>query len=741
MPTLKSTHSLLVFLLTIVSTTALSDTADSPPKAPTSRPWMNTALSADQRSDLLLKEMTLDEKLVLVFGFYSSDAPWKKFKKPEGGLPQSAGYVPGIARLGIPAQFETDAGIGVASQPGDHPTPATSLPGNLAVAASWDPEVAFAGGQMIGNEARQHGFNVMLAGGVNLAREPRNGRNFEYGGEDPLLAATMVGAQIRGIQSNHVIATIKHFALNDQETNRGSANVTVDERNAHMSDLLAFELAIEQAQPGSIMCSYNRVNGWHACENKWLLTDVLKTQWNYKGYVMSDWGAVHSTIFAANNGLDQQSGFPFDKSAYFSDALKDAVVTGYVPRARLDDMARRILWAMFQYGLFEHPPGKGEIDYAGHSNITRAAAEQSIVLLKNSSQLLPLNPSLKSIAVIGSHADVGVLSGGGSSQVYPPGGVAVIEKTKKHGVMVYHASSPLKALTSLTKAVVKYDAGTDIESATTLAKQSDVVIVFASQWTAEGWDTTMQLDGNQNNLIAALAKANPNIVVVLETGGAVLMPWLNDVPAVIQAWYPGTSGGEAIARALTGEVNPSGHLPLSFPASTSQIARKVIDGDPDSHDARPEVDYTIDGATIGYKWFDRNNLKPLFPFGFGLSYTTFNQTLTGVKTQEKVSVTIKLSNAGKRDGKALTQIYVAPLDESVAKQWEGSQRLAGFKTVAIKSGDSTEVNIAIDPRMFAVFDIASKRWVILSGDYELRLADNVASVITRSKIHLEQKTL
>jgi beta-glucosidase len=705
------------------------------------QPWMEKSLATGERIQLLMQSMTMDDKLVLVFGYYSTDAPWKNTKKPEGGLPQSAGYVPGIPRLGIPAQFQTDAGIGVASQPGDHPTPATSLPSNLAVTASWDPNVAFKGGQMIGNEARQLGFNVMLAGGINLAREARNGRNFEYGGEDPLLAGTMVGAQVRGIQSNHVISTLKHFAFNDQETARGTVNVTIDEQAARMSDLLAFQIAIEQSNPGSIMCAYNRVNGAHSCENHWLLTDVLKNDWQFKGYVMSDWGGVHSTIPAANAGFDQQSGWPFDRSDYFQYPLKDAVLNGHVPAARLDDMAHRILWAMFEHGLFDHPPEKGKIDFAAHEQINRITEEQSIVLLKNSRKILPLKNTLKRIAIIGSHADIGVISGGGASQVYPPSGVALIDK-EKHPSQIYHASSPMKALQALTKANVKFDSGKETANAVKLAKQSDVVIVFATQWTREGVDANLQLDDKQDELIIALAKANSNIVVVLETGGAVQMPWLKNVAAVVEAWYPGSNGGEAIARVLIGAINPSGHLPLSFPQSVEQLARQKIDGLPFVRDARPETNYNIDGAAIGYKWFDREKLKPLFPFGYGLSYTKFTQTLGPVDAHEnKVTASVNIKNTGKHDGGALAQLYVAPLDAAIAKQWEASQRLGGFKKVALAAGSSVDVSINIDPRLLAVYDVTGKHWIISEGDYEVRLANNVNAVISKTKVHLQRQVL
>jgi beta-glucosidase len=318
--------------------------------------WRNSALSPDARATALVRAMTAQEKRQLVFGYFASDFPPKKFKTPQGARPGSAGYVPPIPRLGIPAQWQTDAGIGVATQ-GAAPEKRlrTALPSGLATAATWDPAIAFAGGQMIGAEARASGFNVMLAGGVNLMREPRNGRNFEYGGEDPLLAGVMVGRQIAGIQSNHIISTVKHYAINDQETARNTGNSVIDPVAARTSDLLAFQFAIEAGDPGSVMCSYNHVNGTYACENKWLLTDVLRKDWNWPGYVMSDWGATHSTAAAANAGLEQQSGWPFDVAPFFEKPLAEAVANGSVPAARLDEMAHRILRSMFAHGLFEHP--------------------------------------------------------------------------------------------------------------------------------------------------------------------------------------------------------------------------------------------------------------------------------------------------------------------------------------------------------------------------------------------------
>jgi beta-glucosidase len=343
---------------------------------------MDPRLSPERRAELVLKEMTPEEKLTLVVGQFAS--PWPNFTVDPQARMGSAGFVPGIERLGMPPQWETDAGVGVATQGGaPEKRLRTTLPSGLATAATWNPDLAFAGGAMIGSEARSSGFNVMLAGGANLTRDPRDGRNFEYVGEDPLLAGVIDGAEMRGIQSNHIISTLKHYAFNDQETGRMIDNAVIDHAAGLRSDLLAFEIALEEGQPGSVMCSYNRVDGTYACENDWLLNEVLKGRFGFKGYVMSDWGAVHSTVEAANHGLDQESGVPFDKQTYFGDALHRAIASGAVPQARLDDMARRILWAMFAKGVVDHPVEIGNIDFPAHAKVAQADEEQAIVLLRD----------------------------------------------------------------------------------------------------------------------------------------------------------------------------------------------------------------------------------------------------------------------------------------------------------------------------------------------------------------------
>ena len=698
--------------------------------------------STDSRVEKILSQMTTDEKLKLVYGYFGINQ-LPKYKMPDEARYGSAGYVAGVQRLNIPPQWQTDAGIGVATQHDAEPERRlgrTALPSGIASAATWDPNLAYKGGQMIGAEARQSGFNVMLAGGVNLLREPRNGRNFEYGGEDPLLAGTMVGAHVHGIQSNQIISTIKHFAINDQETGRFVMSSNIDPDQARMSDLLAFQIALEKSDAGSVMCAYNRVNTTYSCENAWLLTDVLKGDFGFKGYVMTDWGAGHSTAPAALAGLDQESAAQsFDKELYFGPLLKTALEKGTVPMSRLDDMARRILWAMVHTGLMDNPVKISAIDFDKNAKITREGAEEAIVLLKNERDLLPLTTKAKTIAVIGSHADVGVLSGGGSAQVYPVKGMAVPNLGPKEfpGPIVYFPSSPLKALQArLPGAKIVYDEGTDPLAAAKLAKSADVVIVFANQWTAEMIDASIHL-GAQDTLISEVAKANANTVVVLENGGPVLMPWIKSVGAVVEAWFPGSEGGEAIANVLTGQVNPSGRLPVSFPVDESQLPRPVLDGDPKTPEVPFDVHYS-EGATVGYKWFDKKGLNPLFPFGYGLSYTSFGYNqVKALAKNNRVTLTFSVTNTGKRAGKATPQVYMSPK----AGGWEAPKRLVGFAKLDLKPGETKSASVTVDPRLLATFSSAAKGWTIAAGEYEVMLGASSRDLKTTTTVKLNQEHL
>lgn len=739
--------ALLCGAATVIAVTTALPAMAAPTAAtagePVAKPWLDKTLSAERRAALALAAMTQEEKLGWVLGHFGADFSRTKSKKHPAALPFSAGYIAGVPRLGLPALFETDAGLGVATQAGPTPRERTSLPSGLATTATWNRQLAYQGGAMIGAEARASGFNVMLAGGVNLLREPRNGRNFEYAGEDPLLAATMVAEQVKGIQSNHLIATMKHFSLNDQETGRFVLDARIDDASHRMSDLLAFQLLHEQASPGSVMCAYNRLNGVYACENDALLNGVLKKDWGFKGYVMSDWGAVHSTVAAANAGLDQQSGWEFDKAQYFGPALEEAVENGHVPQARLDNMVYRILWAMFDKGVVDHPVAEGgAIDFDAHKLVSRSDAEEGMVLLRNTGNMLPLKPGLKKIVVIGAHADVGVLAGGGSSLVYPVGGNAVpgIEPLVWPGPVVYHPSSPLNAIKARAGgAEVIYHDGRDVAAAAQAAAGADAVIMFGQQWVGEALDAvSLSLPDNQDALIDAVTRANPRTTVVLQTSGPVLMPWLEQSAAVLQAWYAGSGGGEAMARILFGEVNPSGHLPATFPASESQLPRPKLDGDPKNEKQRFSVDYH-EGAAVGYKWFDKKGLKPLFPFGHGLSYTTFAYSGLAASHQDgKLQVRFTVTNTGAVKGKDVPQVYVAP----AAAKWEAPKRLAGWDKVELAPGESRQVSVSVDPRLLAMYDSRSKTWRVTKGGYRVMLAHDAADASSISTtVQLPQQTL
>ncbi len=717
--------------------------AQSLPARQAARP----ATDARTRAAAIVARMTLDEKIGLLHGLFP---PMARGKTSNELIP-SAGHIDGIARLGVPLIRESDASLGVANQveqrKGDV---ATALPSSLATAATFDPAIARAGGAMIGSEARAKRFNVLLAGGINLTRDPYNGRNFEYLGEDPLLAGEMGGAHIQGVQSNRIVSTIKHFALNSQETGRMVADGRIDEAALRESDLLAFQIAIEKGKPGSVMCAYNKVNGDYACENDFLLNQVLKRDWGYKGWVMSDWGAVHSTAKAANAGLDQQSGQELDRKIFFGDDLKADVASGKVSIARIDDMVTRYLTGLIETGLFDNPvPGTlNPIPYARNADVAQRAAEAGIVLLKNQGSLLPLARNVKRIVVIGGHADVGVLSGGGSSQVRSVGG-APVEIPLKSGAAssfartTWHASSPLKALqAALPGATITYVDGRDPAAAVAAARNADLAIVFATQWTTEAQDVAdLSLPDGQNALIDAVAAAQPKTAVVLETGGPVTMPWLARVPAVIEAWYPGQRGGEAIANILIGQVNPSGRLPITFPIAESQAPRAAPIGldTLNSLEAQAAADpakagnyklktYPIDyveGSDVGYRWYERMKRQPLFAFGYGLSYTNFTYRkpiFTGGKT---VTVSFDVVNTGRTAGAEVPQVYVARAGS------DKPMRLAAFTRVTLKPGEVRRVTLTAEPRILADYDVKLPGWRIAGGAYRVALARDA---IDRSRV-------
>jgi beta-glucosidase len=689
---------------------------------------MDKTLTADARAKLVLQQLTLDEKIGLLHGTGQPGfgPPSPQSKDSNGG----AGYVVGVPRLGIPGIQMADAAYGV-TKSADGGRYSTAMPSNIALAASWSTDAAAQYGELIGRELRAQGYNMTLGGGVDLARELRNGRNFEYGGEDALLAGTMVGETVRSLQAQHVIGDLKHYAFNDQESGRNSVNVNIDERSMRETDLFAFQIALERSQAGAFMCSYNRVNGDFACENKHLLTDVLKKEWNYQGFVLSDWGGTHSTVKASAAGLDNEE----PNGNFFGDPLKAAVTSGAVSQTELDDHVLRVLRSEFAAGLVDYPVAKSVPDVESGLKAAQRVEEQSIVLLKNDRDQLPLRADgLHRIAVIGSHSDVGMISGGGSAQVDPPVGNAI--KPAGEGrttwmAEIWFPASPLKVLREkLSNVDVVFDAGTDLEKAAATAQNADVAIVFAYQWESEAMDLpSLELAGRQNELIAKVAAANPHTVVVLETGSAITMPWVDQVSSIVEVWYGGSRGAEAAVNVLLGAVNPSGKLPITFPLKESDLPHATVvqpppasteayygkDADKQNEKGLPAFQVQYDeGLKVGYKWYDSQKLKVQFPFGYGLSYTTFKYSAMKVEAGQKdTSVRFLVSNTGKRSGEEIAEVYAA-LPKSTG---EPPKRLVGWSKVLLQPGESREVTVQVDKQILSVYDVQQGRWQLVPGEY------------------------
>ena len=714
-------------------------------KAPA--PWMNSSLSPDERAALVVKELTLEEKISLLHGTGMKGlSPMSPLAAKSNG---GAGYVVGIPRLGIPAIQMSDAAYGV-RQSGENGRYSTALPDDLAGAASWDLDAAYEYGALIGRELRAQGYNMSLGGGMNLAREPRNGRTFEYMGEDPILAGKMVGRVMSGEQAQHVMGDIKHYALNDQESGRNAVNVNIDKRSMRESDLLAFEIGVRESNVAAVMCSYNRVQGDFACENKYLLTDVLKKDWNFKGFVVSDWQGTHSTAKASAAGLDHEE----PGEIFYGDTMEKAVESGKIPMAEVDDHVHRILRSMFATGVIDDPAEKSVVDVEGGFEVAQRIEEQSIVLLKNDRAQLPLDSSrVSSIAVIGAHSDVGMISGGGSAQVDPPGGNAIMPPGKgrtEWQAHIWFPTSPLKAIRAKApRANVQYDPGTDPASAAALAKTADVAIVFAYQWESEGMDLeSLALPERQDDLIAKVAAANPHTIVVLETGSPVTMPWSDQVSGILEAWYGGSRGAEAVARVIFGEVNPSAKLPITFPKSEADlphlsivkppVASTTKDGDPDAWKtiARglPAFQTAYDeGLKVGYKWYDAERKQVLFPFGYGLSYTTYGYSDLKVTAGKNVRLSFKVTNTGSRAGAEVAEVYAA-LPESAG---EPPKRLVGWSKVKLDAGESKEVEIEISSEYLSIFNVERDAWQLVPGEYTFLVGGSSQSLPLKESINLK----
>jgi beta-glucosidase len=703
--------------------------------------------SPDERARQTEQQMTDDERFSMLISIAGPNTilPVRDKRIPEGTA-MSAGYTPGVPRLGIPALQSSDASVGV-TNPGYRADDkgATALPASVAVGASFNPALARAGGVLIGREARLRGLNAMLAGGINLHRDPRNGRNFEYYSEDPLLSAILGAEAVKGIQSQNVISTLKHYSLNSNETNRHMLDAIIDPAAHRESDLLAFQIAIERSQPGSIMSAYNKINGQYAGGNNHLLNDVLKGAWGYKGWVMSDWGATPRWDYALN-GLDQESGAQIDRFSWgnepFTEPLRKAYAEGKLPKERLSDMVRRMLRSMYAVGIDKVEPAAA-VDLPKHNEIALETARQGIVLLKNEKILPIAADSTAKIAVIGMHVREGVPVGTGSSAVSPVGGYASEIKVGGPGALglwrnlYILPSSPLAELQKLLpKAQIEYDPGMSPAEAALLARRSDLVIAFGIRLEGEGFDIAdLALPWGQDEMIAAVTAANPNTVVVLLTGNPSTMPWRNGAKAIVQAWYPGQAGGQAIAELLTGKVNPSGRLPMTFPVDLAQTPRPELPGLGTPFGTATTIRYD-EGAEVGYRWFAQKNITPMYAFGHGLSYTSFAYRDLQLQGGETVTASFTVTNTGQREGADVPQLYLTQAADG------NRMRLLGFERIVLKAGESTRVTVTADPRLLARFDGKSGlgQWRIAAGTYRVALGRSAADLPLSADVKLMART-
>jgi beta-glucosidase len=681
---------------------------------------------ADVRARRVEAQLTDDERFSLLASVMGGSElfPFHDERFP-ADVPRSAGYVPGIPRLGVPALRMSDASLGVTNpgyRPGDT---ATALPAGLALAATFHPALARSAGAVVGSEARIRGFNVLLGPGINLARDPRNGRNFEYLSEDPLLSATIAAQSITGIQQQGVISTVKHYSLNCNETNRHWLDAVIDPDAHREADLLAFEIAIERSQPGAVMTAYNKVNGEYASRNDVLINDILKGQWGYLGWVMSDWGGTPSWECALN-GLDQECGVQIDaifwQAEAFTEPLRAAYADGRLPKERLSEMVRRILRSMYAVGVDSWDTAPAPIAPA-HNAITLDIARQGIVLLQNHG-LLPLAPeSAARVAVIGGYAQVGVPTGFGSSAVVPPGGYASVIPIGAPGLagngrnLYLLPSSPLEELRKrLPHSSIEFDPGISPAEAALVARRADVAIVFGIRVEGEGLDSAdLSLPWGQDAVISAVADVNPNTLVVLETGNPVGMPWRASVNAILQAWYPGQAGGQAIAEVVVGEVNPSGRLPVTFPVDLTQTPRPELPG-LDVPWGTPTTIHYSEGSDVGYRWFAKTAVTPMFAFGHGLSYTSFEYQDLTLHGGDTVTASFTVINTGDRSGADVSQLYLTAAPDGMLL------RLLGYKRVELEPAESRRVSIEADPRLLARYDGRAGSWRIDGGVYAVAVS-------------------
>jgi beta-glucosidase len=698
--------------------------------------YADVTKSLEARVEDALSQMTLEEKVAMCHA-------------------QSKFSTPGVPRLGIPEIWMSDGPHGVREEiswnswepAGWSNDKCTAFPALTCLAATFNPVMAEAYGVAIGEEARFRKKDMMLGPGLNIYRSPLNGRNFEYMGEDPILTGNMAVPYIQGVQRSGVASCVKHYALNNQEDHRDNIDVQVSDRALHEIYLPAFKAAIQKGGAWSIMGAYNQLRGQHCCHNDLLLNQILKKDWGFDGVVVSDWGGAHDTKQAALYGLDIEMGTETNTAMtgsnitydnfYLAKPFLEALKKGELPISVLDDKVRRILRLNLRTNMAANRP-LGRFVCEAHSTSARQVADEGIVLLKNAGNLLPIVPgSVKSIAVIGENATKKLTKGGWSSELKVAYEVSPLEGLiKQYGKETIHYTQGYASAPPVRDKEVpsKLNADSLLAAAVAVAKASDVVVYIGglnknSYQDCEGSDRrSMDLPYGQDKVINALLAVNKKIVVVLLSGNAVTLPWVDQVPALLQGWYLGSEAGNALADVISGTVNPSGKLPFTFPKKLS---------DSGAHSFGTTC-YPGDGVTVnyledilvGYRWFDTKKIAPQFAFGFGLSYTTFaygkpvaDQKVYGKDATIKVSLTLK--NSGLKDGAEVVQLYASQVKPSVLRP---VKELKAFQKVFLKAGETHTVELTVAAKDLAFYDEVSKGWKLESGKYVLSTASSSADV-------------
>jgi beta-glucosidase len=720
---------------------------------PADAPYKSSATPVEQRVQDLLSRMTVEEKATMLAG---------------SGWMESAP----IDRLGVPAIKMADGPLGVRSWGGSSAITnakgsaqvlATSFPSGVAMAATWDTDLVQREGQAIGQEVKALGRDMILGPTVNINRVPLWGRNFEGYGEDPYLAARLGVAYIKGVQGEGVIPSVKHFAANNEEFERHRIDAHIDDRTLHEIYLPAFKAAVQEANVWTVMSAYNKVNGVHCAESTALLTDILKKEFGFKGFVISDWGSTYSTTPTVNAGMDLEmpGGPPMqlwlatgqpqaagNSGGWLTaDKVLAEMKAGHITEATLNDNVSRILHVIFASGLFDHPhQGGGDVDTPAQRAVALQGATEGIVLLKNSDALLPLDATkIHSIAVIGPNAAVARTGGGGSSLVRPKNAIAPLDGIKERAGDAIHVRYEMgvsmegeNAELSTPEARAKM-----LQAATEAATQADVAVVIVGRYTrleGEGADVkTMDLPVGQDELIAAVEKANPHTIVVLNTGDPVTMTkWIEKTPALLDMWYGGQEGGHALASVLFGDANPSGKLPITLP-------KRFEDSPAYGHYPRENlrVDYA-EGIYVGYRYFDTKNVEPQFPFGFGLSYTKFEyanlkvvhriEFQGSIQTEDDI-VNLNVKNTGSRDGAEVIQLYV---HDGHSKIDRPAHELKGFQRVELKPGESKQVQFKLDRAALSYWSPEKKDWVADPGTFEIEIGASSREIRLRAPLKLKQ---